>query len=130
MTSYWRPPEGQVFHGFYQQLHSAVELDHMKHRLRNILRNPAVNQALTHHQQVELRWLVARLVGESANVIRARARSERDVKGFIKTGLAAEHHRVGELLREILEVALDVDWSSASERRSPGPLPPIEPTPK
>lgn len=118
-------PEGQVFHGFYQQLHSTVELDNMKHRLRNILRNAAVGQALNHHQQSELRWLIARLVGESANVIRARARSERDVKGFIKTGLAAEHHRVGELLREILEVALEVDWSSASERRRPAPLPPV-----
>lgn len=118
-------PEGQVFHGFYEQLHRSVELDNMKQRVRNILRNPSIDQALTRQQQVELRWLIAHLVGESANVIRARARSERDVKTFLKTGLATEHHRVGELLREILQVALDIDWSSAAEYRSPAPLPVI-----
>lgn len=116
-------PEGQVFDSFYAQLHRSVELDNMKQRVRNILRNPAIEQALNRQQQVELRWLIAQLVGESANIIRARARSERDVKAFLKTGLASEHHRVGELLRELLQVALDIDWNDAAERRSPAPLP-------
>jgi hypothetical protein len=66
-----------------------------------------------------------RLVKESALVIRARARSERDVKGFLKTGLAAEHHRVGTALNEIFQAALDVDWGSQAVRRKASPLPPI-----
>jgi uncharacterized protein DUF3375 len=68
-----------------------------------------------------------RLVKESEVVIQARARIERDVKGFLKTGLAAEHHRVGLLLNEIFHHALDIDWASASVRRKDGPLPPVAP---
>lgn len=117
--------EGKVFQGFYEQLHRKVELDNMKQRLRNILRSPAATDALTPPQQSELRWLIARLVSESGNVIRARARSERDVKGFLKTGLAAEHHRVGELLNQILESALHIDWTRAATRRAAAPLPPV-----
>lgn len=118
-------PEGRVFHGFHQQLGRTVELDHMKHRLRGILKHSAATAALSRQHQAELRWLVMRLVKESAAVIRARARSERDVKGFLKTGLAAEHHRVGALLNDIFEQALDMDWSSAALRRKAGPLPPV-----
>jgi hypothetical protein len=118
-------PEGQVFHGFHEQLTHTVELDNMKQRLRNILMKPETDQALNRQQQNELRQLVHQLVSESVGVIRARARSERDVKGFLKTGLAAEHHRVGQLLNQILEVALDLDWGRATLRRQSGPLPPI-----
>src|SRR5581483_5815793 len=120
-------PEGRVFHAFHQQLGRSVELEHMKHRLRAIQKHSATQTALTRQQQVELRWLVMRLVKESAAVIHARARSERDVKGFLKTGLAAEHHRVGALLNEIFREALDIDWGSQAIRRKPGPLPPVAP---
>jgi hypothetical protein len=111
-------PEGRVFHAFHQQLGRSVELDNIKHRLRTILGHPAAQSGLTRQQQVELRWLIMRLVKESAEVIQARARSERDVKGFLKTGLAAEHHRVGALLNEIFEQALD------SGSGQPGPATP------
>ncbi|WP_344808960.1 DUF3375 domain-containing protein [Allohahella marinimesophila] len=117
--------EGQVFHSFHQQLGRSVELDAMKLRLRKILRNPATQKALTLPQASELRWLLYRLVKDSERVIQARARSERDVKGFLETGLAAEHHRVGRLLNDLLGEALSIDWSSQSVRRSPAPLPPI-----
>lgn len=117
--------EGKVFHGFYEQLGRSNELDSMKHRLRKILRHPATSSALTRQQQYDLRWLVIRLVQESASVIKARARSERDVKDFLKTGLAAENHRVGELLNGILTAALNLDWSSQGLRKSATPLPPI-----
>ena len=118
-------PEGRVFQGFQQQLHRSVELADMKLRLRAILKHPFASLALSPHQHGELRWLVMRLVQEAENVIKARARIERDVKGFLKTGLAAEHHRVGLLLNEILRYALDVDWGSASVRRKDSPLPPV-----
>jgi hypothetical protein len=117
--------EGQVFHSFHKQLSHSVELDKMKQQLRMILMKPEAEQALSHPQQNELRQLVHQLVSESAGVIRARARSERDVKGFLKTGLASEHHRVGQLLNEILEVALNLDWGRAALRRGPSPLPPV-----
>ncbi|HVX90984.1 MAG TPA: DUF3375 domain-containing protein [Candidatus Paceibacterota bacterium] len=120
-------PEGQVFHGFQQQLSRAIELDHMKLRLRTILKHPYTAAALTPQQQNELRWLVMRLVQESETVIQARARIERDVKGFLKTGLAAEHHRVGMLLNEIFQHALNIDWASQAVRRQASPLPPIAP---
>jgi hypothetical protein len=118
-------PEGRVFHSFLQQLGRSVELDHMKMRLRAIVKHPVTQTALNRVQQAELRWLIMRLVKESASVIQARARSERDVKGFLKTGLAAEHHRVGALLNEIFQAALDVDWESQAVRRKPAPLPPV-----
>lgn len=117
--------EGKVFHGFHEQLGRSTELDNMKHRLRTILRHPSTRQALTRQQQDDLRWLVIRLVQESASVIKARARSERDVKGFLKTGLAAENHRVGELLNGVLNTALQIDWSSHKVRKSEAPLPPM-----
>jgi hypothetical protein len=117
-------PEGKVFHGFHEQLNRSAELDHMKQRLRNILKNPAVTDALTSQQQSDLRWLIAGLVKESRSVIQARARSEHDVKSFLKTGLASEHHRVGQLLNDIFEVAMEMDWQRNKIRRVPAPLPP------
>lgn len=118
-------PEGRVFHGFQQQLGRSIELDDMKVRIRTILRHPVTPKALTSQQQSDLRFLVMRLVKESATVIQARARIERDVKGFIKSGLAAEHHRVGHLLTEIFHNATEMDWGRSSLRSRPGPLPPI-----
>ncbi|UDL06648.1 DUF3375 domain-containing protein [Marinobacter sp. CA1] len=117
--------EGKVFHNFNEQLSRSIELENMKHRLRTILRHPATQHALSRQQQDELRWLVIRLIQESAAIIKARARSEKDVKGFLKTGLAAENHRVGELLNGLLNTALSVDWSSHKVRKSETPLPPV-----
>ncbi|RLU00185.1 MAG: DUF3375 domain-containing protein [Ketobacter sp.] len=118
-------PEGRVFDSFQQQLRQSVELDNMRMRLRAILSNPAAEKALSRTQQADLRWITLRLVRESHSVLQARARSERDVKGFLKTGLAAEHHRVGNLLTEIMNVALEMDWSSQKVRRTDTPLPPV-----
>lgn len=118
-------PEGRVFHGFQQQLSRSIELEHMKLRLRAILKHPFATAALNPQHHTELRWLTMRLVKESQTVIQARARIERDVKGFLKTGLAAEHHRVGLLLNEILRHALDINWASVSVRRQDSPLPPV-----
>ena len=97
----------------------------MKERLRSILANTNADQILAYNQKTDLRYLVSRLVSESERVIRARARSERDVKGFLKTGLAAEHHRVGALLNDIHQVALNVDWAKAKVRRTASVLPPV-----
>jgi len=118
-------PEGRVFESFQQQLRQSIELDTMRERLRTILCHPAVHKALSRLQQRELRWLVLRLVQESQAVLQARARSERDVRGFMKTGLAAEHHRVGHLLNDFFSLALDVDWQRQSVRRKPVSLPPV-----
>lgn len=118
-------PEGRVFLGFYQQLTRSLELAQMRQRLRTIVRHPAAARALDRHQQSELKLLMIRLLAESQAVSRARARSERDVRSFIRTGLAAEHHRVGELINDILQQALELDWGSAALRRRPAPLPPV-----
>jgi hypothetical protein len=117
--------EGQVFHNFYAQLSRSVELDTMKHQLRNILENPITESALNPQQKSELRKLTIRLVQESLHVIQARARSEHDVKSFLKTGLAAEHHRIGQLLNDIFETAIDIDWQHAKTRRTFSPIPPV-----
>ena len=117
--------EGRVFQAFHQQLQQEVELDAMKRRLRTILQHPQTGTALTSAQQADLRWLVMRLVKESASVIRTRSRSERDVRSFLRTGLAAEHHRVGQLLNEVFRYAQMVDWSAASVRRQSSCLPPL-----
>lgn len=117
--------EGRVFQAFHQQLQQEVELDAMKRRLRIILQHPQARTALTPAQQADLRWLVMRLVKESASVIRTRSRSERDVRSFLRTGLATEHHRVGQLLNEVFRYAQMVDWSAASVRRQPSCLPPL-----
>lgn len=118
-------PEGRVFESFQEQLRQNIELENMRERLRTILKHPAVSKALTRDQRVELKWLSMRLVKESQAVFQARSRSERDVKGFLKTGLAAEHHRVGNLLSEIMNVALGLDWQRQAVRRTPAPLPPV-----
>ena len=117
--------EGRVFQSFQQQLSHSGALDAMKLQLRSILKHPHVQGALKLPQQLELRWLVMQLVRESSAVIRARARSERDVRSFLKTGLAAEQHRVGQLLNEVLALATRIDWRSQRVRRSPAALPPL-----
>lgn len=118
-------PEGQVFDVFHEQLVQAFELDQMNTQLRTILKNPAAPEALSPRQAADLRWLVQGLVRESERVIQARARGEKDVRGFIRTGLANEHHRVGALLNEVLQAASGMDWSSQALRRAPSALPPV-----
>lgn len=117
--------EGRVFESFQAQLRQSIDLDLMRERLREILSHDVSDKALTQQQRNDLRFLVGRLVKESEVVFQARARSERDVKGFLKTGLAAEHHRVGQLLAEIFQEMLQVDWQRAATRRSGSPLPPV-----
>lgn len=117
--------EGQVFESFYAQLIRTAELDEMKRRLRSILENDNADRALQRRQKADLRQLVSRLLQDSERVIQARARSERDVRGFMKSGLVDEHVRVGAILQEILRVAVNIDWKSQKVRRSPGPLPPV-----
>lgn len=117
--------EGQVFEAFHQQLVKAAELEQMKSQLRSILVNKSTERALHRRQRSDLHQLVSRLVQESERVILARARSERDVRGFIKSGLASEQLRVGALLQDIFQAALEIDWQSQAVRRSPGSLPPI-----
>ena len=117
--------EGRVFESFQAQLRESVDLELMRNRLRDILSHEASDKALSPQQQNDLRFLVGRLVNESEVVFQARARSERDVKGFLKTGLAAEHHRVGQLLADIFQEMLQLDWQRAATRRTPSPLPPV-----
>ena len=117
--------EGQVFDGFYQQLKKSAELEQMKQRLRSILQEEISDKALERKQKSDLRLLVSRLVQESERVIQARARSERDVRGFLTSGLADEQIRVGAILQQIFNAAMHVDWTSQKVRRSPGPLPPV-----
>ncbi|EHQ4622569.1 DUF3375 family protein, partial [Salmonella enterica] len=80
-------PEGRVFDNFQQQLRQSNELTAMSERLRVILSHPSASDALNRLQRHDLRWLVKRLVDESQTVLQARARSEHDVRGFMKTGL-------------------------------------------
>lgn len=117
--------EGQVFDGFYQQMKKSAEIEEMKRRLRFILEDEICDSALDRRQQTDLRLLVSRLVNESERVIQARARSEKDVRGFLTSGLADEQIRVGAILQQIFNVALHVDWNSQKVRRAPGPLPPV-----
>ncbi|XOV89773.1 MAG: DUF3375 domain-containing protein [Pseudomonadota bacterium] len=116
-------PEGQTFKGFHEQLTRQTELDRMKIQLKEIARNPITDKALSRTQRTDLTWLLIRLISESGSVIKARAASERDVKSFIKSGLATEHHRVGQLLNEVMEAALAVDWSRQETRRRRSSLP-------
>ena len=117
--------EGRVFQALHEQLQKSSELDRMSTRLATILEAPAADEALTRSQQAELRRLRSHLVGESARVVEARARSERDVRGYLKTGLAVEHRRIGRILDDLFAAALDVDWASRRIRRSDAPLPPV-----
>ena len=120
--------EGQVFESFHAQLVKTAELEVMKARLRSILDNANTDEALQRKQRADLQQLVSRLVQESERVIQARARSERDVRTFLKSGLVEEQIRVGALLQEILQAALHVDWHSSKVRKSDSPLPPIAPS--
>ena len=120
-----KTPEGRVFYTFHQQLSHQLELDEMSQRIKTILMHKEANNALNPQQQQDLKWLKTTLVDESESVIRARSRSERDVKTFIKSGLAAEQHKVGQVLKHIFSTALDIDWSKQSTRREISPLPPI-----
>lgn len=117
--------EGQVFEGFYAQLVKSTEINEMKLRLRSILSNNNTDKALERRQKADLRQLVSRLVQESERVIQARAKSERDVRGFLKSELVDEHIRVGAILQDVFHAALEVDWQSQKVRRSPGPFPPL-----
>ena len=118
-------PEGRVFESFQQQLDNQSELAEMRARIRHILNHPACPQALDDLQHSSLRLLVQQLIKEAKVVQAVRARSEREVSQFMKTGQAAENQRVGQLLNDILQQALDIDWQRQAVRRQPVPLPPL-----
>ncbi|MGP1693234.1 MAG: DUF3375 family protein, partial [Giesbergeria sp.] len=117
--------EGRVFESFQQQLDNQSELTEMRARIRGILGHPAATLALDDLQHSTLRLLVQQLIKEAKVVQGVRARSEREVSQFMKTGQAAENQRVGQLLNEILQQALDIDWQRQAVRRQPVPLPPL-----
>ena len=117
--------EGRVFESFQQQLDNQSELTEMRTRIRSILNHPASTQALDDLQHSTLRLLVQQLIKEAKVVQGVRARSEREVSQFMKTGQAAENQRVGQLLNDILQQALDIDWQRQAVRRQSVPLPPL-----
>ena len=117
--------EGQVFDAFLRQLRESTRLEEMNHRLRTILVHPAARKALSRSQMTDLKWLRLKLTQESRTVIAARSRSEQDVRSFIKTGLASEHHRVGILLAEVFKAAQGMSWDKQSVRRQTSSLPPL-----
>ena len=117
--------EGRVFESFQQQLEQQSELADMRSRIRSILEHPASRTALDGLQHSALRLLVQQLIAEAKVVQGVRARSEREVSQFMKTGQAAENQRVGQLLNELLHQALELDWQRPSVRRQSVPLPPL-----
>lgn len=117
--------EGRVFEGFQQQLNQQSELTEMRHRIRAILAHPVATRALDDLQHSALRLLVQQLIKEAQVVQAVRARSEREVSQFMKTGQAAENQRVGQLLNDILQQALQVDWQRQAVRRQSAALPPL-----
>lgn len=117
--------EGRVFESFQQQLDNQSELAEMRQRIRSVLAHPAAQQALDDVQHSTLRLLVSQLIKEAKVVQQVRARSEREVSQFMKTGQAAENQRVGQLLNDVLQQALDIDWQRQAVRRAPAPLPPL-----
>ena len=116
--------EGRVFDNFHQQLEQQGELASMRGRIRDILHHPATAQALDDLQHSAFQNLTISLLAEAQAVHRVRQRSEREVSQFMQTGLAAENQRVGQLLNDILQQALHMDWQRQATRRSPAPLPP------
>jgi hypothetical protein len=114
-----------VFDSFHQQLSHQTELTEMRQRIRQILDHPAADKALDGLQHSTLRLLVQQLIKEAKVVQAVRARSEREVSQFIKTGQAAENQRVGQLLNDVLEQALRIDWQRQAVRRQSAPLPPV-----
>ena len=118
-------PEGMVFQGFFEQLKEDAGLREARERLRNIIKHPYCRKALDEAQRSDLRWLFVRLNRESETVLRARERSENDVRGFLQSGLIDEHHRVGELLDQLQKLALEMDWERRALRSSGSCLPPI-----
>ena len=117
--------EGRVFDSFHQQLSQQTELAEMRQRIRQILNHPAAEQALDGLQRSAMQLLVQQLIKEAKVVQDVRARSEREVSQFMKTGQAAENQRVGQLLNDVLEQALRIDWQRQATRRQASPLPPL-----
>lgn len=118
-------PEGRVFESFHQQLGQRTELAQMRQRIIRILDHPMAAQALDDLQHSALRLLVMQLHKEAQLVQQVRARSEREVGQFMRTGQAAENQRVGQLLNDVLQQALALDWRRQAVRRHPAPLPPL-----
>ena len=110
---------------FHQQLSNQTELTEMRQRIRQILEHPAAGKALDGLQHSTLRLLVQQLIKEAKVVQAVRACSEREVSQFMKTGQAAENQRVGQLLNDVLEQALRIDWQRQAVRRQSAPLPPL-----
>ena len=119
-------PEGRVFHSFNQAL-QREELDTLKDNIRAILDYPVATRSLTGKQRGNFYYLTRFLQREADHVVHAKQRIERDVRSFIQTGLAAEHHRVGELLKQIFSAALDLDWQTPAIRDTASVLPPLAP---
>lgn len=117
-------PEGRVFQSFNQAL-QREELELFKQQIRSVLKYSVVEECLNSRQQSNLYYLTRLLNKEAGHVIRARQRIEKDVRSFIQTGLATEHHRVGELLKQVFNVALSLNWQDNQLRQTEAWLPPV-----
>ncbi len=117
--------EGKVFNGFLQQLQHELEMDKTKKQLSAIASHPTAIKALNNKEQSDLRWMILRLIKESQGVVRARAQTEKDVRGFLQTGLAAEHHKMGKLLNDFFAQAIQLDWTKQANRKADSTLPPV-----
>lgn len=109
-------PEGRVFQSFNQAL-QREELEYLKQQIRSVLHYPVASECLNQKQRSSFYYLTRLLNKEAGHVIRARQRMEKDVWSFIQTGLATEHHRVGELLKQIFNAALDLNWQNVQLRQ-------------
>lgn len=118
-------PEGKVFNGFHEQLSEQTALSAMRQRLHKILKHPAAASALNPKQRNDLQLLTISLREESQRVVDARSQSENDVKNYIKTGLASENFKIGNLLNSLLDCASEIDWEEAAISKQNALLAPV-----
>ncbi|MBE9589619.1 DUF3375 family protein [Moraxella sp. K127] len=117
-------PEGRVFQGFNHALQHN-HIDELNHQIKQLVAYSISQDSLTPTQLFNLSTLISSLNKEASQVIRAKQNMEKDVRSFIQTGLATEHHRVGDLLNQIFKEALNIDWQDNSIKHTPSHLPPI-----
>ena len=120
-----KTPEGAVFNAFYEQLQERTKLEAMKQQLRTILQLPFAKKALSEKQNMDLSELTYSLLDDSSRVIDARIRGERDVKSFVKTGLASENFRIGSLINDLMDEASSINWDSQKVAGQGADLPPV-----
>lgn len=99
---------GSAFSSFYALLAQKQRTDEFREQLRQIVQDPRSSKYLSDKQRHHFKTLLSHLNREGDRIFTIRRDTAENLKQFIESGAAAEHHASAKLLKELAQLALNL----------------------